>query len=95
VLIQFAWIPFRSPYINQTIEIWKGMIGVHGISHPFAALTDISFIFIVLSGTLIFPNCHQRWPGKSGMPESVMLWLIATFAIFNSPQILQFIYFQF
>ena len=35
VLVVFAWIPFRAPDISTTLTIWKGMIGLNGITlHP-------------------------------------------------------------
>jgi D-alanyl-lipoteichoic acid acyltransferase DltB (MBOAT superfamily) len=35
ILVVFAWVPFRAPDISTTLEIWKGMIGLNGITlHP-------------------------------------------------------------
>ena len=35
LLVVVAWVPFRSPDIATTLAIWKGMVGMHGVSlHP-------------------------------------------------------------
>lgn len=68
VLVVIAWVPFRSTSIVDTIEIWRGMIGLNGggfaVRYIFPdgqASAQEAFRWIAL-GTLIvflFPNTQQ------------------------------------
>ena len=93
--VQIAWVPFRIADTSQVLEIWTGMSGLNGVVNQLVSLPDIVFIALILLFTVIVPNCAKRWPGSSGAVESIVLWVGALLALFNSPQINQFIYFQF
>ena len=93
--VHIAWIPFRVQDTVQMVEIWSAMFGSNGLANHLVSIPDIIFLVVTALLTIIIPNCGQRWPGKSGSVESFIIWAIALFAILNSPQIHQFIYFQF
>ncbi|MFQ5659304.1 MAG: MBOAT family O-acyltransferase [Gammaproteobacteria bacterium] len=94
-LVHIAWVPFRAGDISDIFVIWNAMLGKGGFNHGYVSDMDIVFVAIVTFSTLIFPNASRRWPGNSGWHESACIWLLAVFAIFNSPAINKFIYFQF
>lgn len=95
VAVSYAWVVFRVTDLSKVAEIWAAMSGmsdeVLGVLHP----ADMSFLTIVLVGTMAFPHARSRPPGKSGYLETFLLWIGALFALFNSPELVQFIYFQF
>ena len=93
--VSAIWVPFRASDPTQIINIWGGMFGFSTDPWRSVSLPDIIFIGVILVATLTLPNCKTRWPGSSGFVESFLIWAIAIFAIFNSPQVHQFIYFQF
>lgn len=95
VLVHFAWVLFRFSDIWQIVTIWRGMVGLEGWRLDSVALADLLFLSVVTAITLFLPNASERWPGSSGWIESSGLWALAVFAVCNSPQINQFIYFQF
>jgi alginate O-acetyltransferase complex protein AlgI len=95
LFVSIAWIPFRIQDTLQMVNIWKAMAGVNGFSYQLLSIPDLLFLMVTAILTMILPNCNQRWPGKSGAIESFLVWGLAAFALFNSPQINQFIYFQF
>ena len=95
VAVHFAWILFRFHELPVIVEIWRAMCGLSGVASTALALPDILFLLLVTAATLTLPNASQRWPGKKGAWESLLLWSIALFSLFSAPQIQQFIYFQF
>ncbi|MFT5113825.1 MAG: alginate O-acetyltransferase complex protein AlgI [Parasphingorhabdus sp.] len=95
VLIHFFWVPFRVDNIVQIVSLWQAMIGLNGFELSVAPIADLGFLSLVVAGTLLLPNAASRWPGCSGWKESTALATIALFAVFNSPAITAFIYFQF
>ena len=95
VLVMFAWVPFRIADVQQVMTIWQGMAGMHGLSLATVPIFDMLLVLLVYALTLVLPNCHERHPGNSGLLESSGLWLLAILAVYNSPQTVQFIYFQF
>jgi alginate O-acetyltransferase complex protein AlgI len=95
LLVHFTWIPFRVSSLDDTLTIWSAMLGITGDTQVIVSFADISFLCMVTVLTLIIPNASKRWPGSSGWLESVVLLAIAMFAVFSSPDISKFIYFQF
>ncbi len=95
MVVHFVWIPFRVEDSVQVVTIWQGMLGLHEIGPQISSMPDIVFLLLILAATLSFPNASERWPGISGWAESTALAVLGLFAILNSPQITQFIYFQF
>jgi alginate O-acetyltransferase complex protein AlgI len=93
--VHITWIPFRVQDTIQMVEIWSAMFGSNGLTNNLVSIPDIIFLMVTVLLTVTLPNCGQRWPGKSGSIESLFIWATALFAILNSPQIHQFIYFQF
>jgi hypothetical protein len=93
--VHFVWVPFRVAGINQTVGIWQGMLGFNGFGPGQATIFDLGFLTLVAAATLLLPNASERWPGYSGWKESVAIAALALFAIFNTPEINKFIYFQF
>jgi len=84
-------VPILPPFLAVALTF----VTIQGFNLGLVSLPDILFISIVTALTLWLPNASQRWPGRSGWVESVGLMGIALFAIFNTPEITQFIYFQF
>ena len=72
-----------------------GMAGLNGFSGSLVSVVDIVFIGLVLGGTLVLPNAMRRWPGSLGWKESAAIASIACIAVINTPEVSQFIYFQF
>lgn len=95
VCVHFAWIPFRVDDNAQIIALWSGMLGQGTFNNSGLSMLDLLFIGVVVGLTLLVPNASKRWPGSGGWLESVALAAVALFAIMNTPEISQFIYFQF
>lgn len=95
ILVHVAWVLFRVNHPDQILRIWKGMFGFSGWQLGWVGLVDLLFIGLVAAVTLLAPNASRRWPGRSGGYESIFWWGAALWALFSSPQINQFIYFQF
>lgn len=93
--VHFAWVPFRLDDGWAVISIWKSMLGFGIGGDRIIGWLDFGFVALVTLGTLLFPNASKWWPGRSGWFESMFLWTIAVGAIFITPEIRQFIYFQF
>lgn len=93
--VHFAWIPFRIADNYQMMEVWQGMLGLNGVSATLVGSFDIAFLVSLVVAVMALPNASQRWPGRSGWRESSALAALALFALFNSPNINSFIYFQF
>ena len=93
--VHLAWVPFRVAHPLEVLRIWHGMSGLNGLSQGLVSLPDLVFLALVTLSTLLLPNAAERWPGRSGWAESVLLYAVALFAVFNTPEIVQFIYFQF
>lgn len=94
-LVHILWVLFRVSDKTQITVIWRGMLGFGGWGLGSVHVADIAFLSMATVIALFVPNASQRWPGSSGWLESIILWGLALFAILNSPQINQFIYFQF
>jgi alginate O-acetyltransferase complex protein AlgI len=96
LLVQFAWVPFRFADISEVKSIWTGMIGLNGFTYP-AGLNpwDVTFILVATFLSIALPNSSKRWPGSSGLFESVALWVGAALALIYAPEVSNFIYFQF
>lgn len=95
VVISFVWVPFRIAEWPRILTTWSGMIGINGIEGRVVSIMDLVFIGLLACFCFLIPHAAKRWPGSSGWQESALLALLASFAIFNSPSITQFIYFQF
>lgn len=91
--VSFAWVPFRVADTESIINIWQGMLGVNGFNLYF--ISDSIFVVLIVAITMVAPNASQRWPGKAGWAESGAVAMLAMVAIFISPDITKFIYFQF
>lgn len=65
VLVCLAWVPFRAPTMTQTIDIWAGMIGLHGwgMSINWDGSLPFGFMIGLLSAALgiawFTPNTWQ------------------------------------
>ena len=94
-LVMFAWVPFRITDLDVVITIWQGMVGLNGVNLSDAPMFDSLMVGVVMYLTLRLPNCAERMPGSSSQAESALLWLLAIAALYVSPQVDQFIYFQF
>ena len=98
VTVHFLWVVFRLDDPFKVVQMWQGMLGLHGVERP-PLLWDVAFVGALAVATFVVPNCAQRWPGSApgwfGVLESGVLWLLAAAAILSSPQLHQFIYFQF
>ena len=95
ITVHFTWIPFRFDDTVHIVEIWHGMLGLNGFTPGVISSADLVFVMLVTLATLLIPNASERWPGRSGWLESAFVCSIAMFAVFNSPEITKFIYFQF
>jgi alginate O-acetyltransferase complex protein AlgI len=93
--VQFTWVPFRVNDTLRIIDIWAGMLGLHGIADRAMSILDIVFLGLVLAGTLLIPNASKHWPGAFGWKESAVLASLACFALISTPEVSKFIYFQF
>jgi alginate O-acetyltransferase complex protein AlgI len=95
LFVHFAWIIFRvgDPALAGTL--WSGMIGLRSLGLASISFWDAAFLSVFTVLTLTLPNAAQRWPGRSGWLESLLLWSGAVFAILSTPDVQQFIYFQF
>jgi alginate O-acetyltransferase complex protein AlgI len=94
-VVHMLWVVFRLDNPVTVVNVWNGMLGFNGWSSAPALIWDIAFVTTVTVFTWAVPNCSERWPGRSGLLESVLLQGLAIFAIINSPQVHQFIYFRF
>jgi alginate O-acetyltransferase complex protein AlgI len=96
VLVHFAWIPFRFTDIGVINGIWSGMVGANGFHYP-ATLNpwDVVFVLFVTFLSIALPNSSERWPGRSGLIESLVIWIAAAAALIFAPEVTNFIYFQF
>lgn len=95
IVVHFLWVVFRIDDSFQAISIWTGMLGQNGWNDGYLSLWDVVFLGLMMVIVWAVPNCSQRWPGKSGPWESLFIMSLAIFAVFNSPQVNQFIYFRF
>jgi alginate O-acetyltransferase complex protein AlgI len=95
VAIQFSWILFRIDNSDKIFSLWSGMCGVHEGALRASSLGDIAFILCTSIGLQLLPNASERWPGRSGWRESLLLWIGALFLLCISPQVETFIYFRF
>ena len=96
LFISAAWIPFRIADPALIMTLWSNMIGLNGAgSGNLLPVIDLTIIGIITILTMILPNASKRWPGSSGWFESCAIMGCAIFAIFNTPEIAKFIYFQF
>jgi alginate O-acetyltransferase complex protein AlgI len=95
VCVHFAWVPFRVDDTVQIVNIWAGMAGLNGYSGSPVSVVDILFILLVLAGTLVIPNALKRWPGSASWMESAAIAALACVAVVSTPEVSQFIYFQF
>jgi alginate O-acetyltransferase complex protein AlgI len=95
IVVQIIWVLFRVNDIIVVSNVWKGMLGLNGWGLGRTSIPDIVFLVFLSVLTLVIPNAAQRWPGSSGWVETTLIWGLAVFALINSPQINQFIYFQF
>jgi D-alanyl-lipoteichoic acid acyltransferase DltB (MBOAT superfamily) len=34
LFVVFAWVPFRSPSLATSLNLWAGMVGIHGVALP-------------------------------------------------------------
>jgi alginate O-acetyltransferase complex protein AlgI len=93
--VHFMWILFRVNDPQQVTLIWQAMVGMNGLTVGEVSIFDLVFLVGVALFSVLSPNAAERWPGRSGPLESVSLWALALLAVFSSPQINQFIYFQF
>lgn len=95
IVVHFAWVPFRVDDTVIIVDLWRSMLGLNSFEQSMVSMSDMFFILIVVSLTLILPNASQRWPGRSGSLESSGIAVTAIFAVLSAPQIAKFIYFQF
>lgn len=95
LMVNFLWIVFRVSDPGTVLNLWKGMLGMSRLGAGDVLPWDMTFIGAVTVATWLLPNCAQRWPGRSGAVESLAIWATAVFVVVTSPQIHQFIYFQF
>ena len=93
--VHFAWVPFRLDDSWAVVSIWKSMSGLGIGGDRTIGWLDLGFVVLVTLGAWLLPNSAQRWPGHSGWFESTFLYLLAISAILSTPEIRQFIYFQF
>jgi hypothetical protein len=95
-LVHFAWVPFRFTDIPAIKGIWSGMVGANGFHYP-ATLNpwDVVFVLFVTFLSIALPNSSERWPGQSGVVESLVIWTAAAAALIFAPEVTNFIYFQF
>jgi alginate O-acetyltransferase complex protein AlgI len=96
VLVHFAWVPFRFTELAIIEDIWRGMIGLNGFQYPPTLNPwDITFVLLATFLAIALPNSSERWPGQSGLLESLLLWIGAAAVLIYAPQVTNFIYFQF
>ena len=61
VFVLIAWVPFRAPSIDRAVEVWAGMLGLHGF--PGAAAAEfqgaIALLFALLFAVQILPNTAE------------------------------------
>jgi len=94
-VVQMLWVPFRIADLDQIWLTWSGMLGLNGIGPAILPLADMLLLLLVAGGTLLLPEVARRWPGSSGWQESTALSALALLALVSTPEINQFIYFQF
>jgi hypothetical protein len=94
-VVHILWVLFRLDNPVTVMNVWSGMMGFNGWNSALALIWDIAFVSIVTIFTWTVPNCSQRWPGRSGLGESIFLQGLAVISIINSPQVHQFIHFGF
>ncbi|MCB0332178.1 MAG: MBOAT family protein, partial [Bdellovibrionales bacterium] len=95
VAVHYAWVLFRVSDLTVVTSLWKAMAGLHGLNRGLLSWPDILFLAVVVLFTLVSPHAAQRPPGKNGYGETLLLWLGAFAALGSSPELVQFIYFQF
>ncbi|MBF0181124.1 MAG: MBOAT family protein [Magnetococcales bacterium] len=95
LLVHVCWVWFRLHDPEKIMLVLRSMTGVNGWSNGALSLVDGLFVLAALAGTLLTPNAAKRWPGSAGWWESALLFALALIAVFNIPQVAQFIYFQF
>lgn len=93
--VNFLWVVFRVADAYTALNLWRGMLGLSHLGLREAPLWDSLFLSGVIAGTWLFPNCAQLAQGKINPVTTVLLVGLAMFALLTSPQIHQFIYFQF
>lgn len=95
IAVHFAWVPFRVSEPLEIAAIWQAMLGLSGFGSVDASPVDIAILLLVLTATWLVPNASKRWPGAGGWAESTAYAGVALFTVFTTPEVAQFIYFQF
>jgi alginate O-acetyltransferase complex protein AlgI len=93
--VHFLWVPFRLDESARVLSVWKGMLALNGFVPMVVSIPDMVFLLLVVAGTVLAPNAAERWPGYSGWKESLAITALALFGLMNTPEVNQFIYFQF
>jgi alginate O-acetyltransferase complex protein AlgI len=73
VCVVFAWVPFRSPDIESTLTVYRGLLGINGLVLPEELARQIGSI-PGMADAIRVGSLNMDDPGKLG------LWLVALLA---------------